>query len=80
MFNNNLPVLFHCSIAHATVARVTGDVESVTSAGFVTVSVGYELTSDDYGNLDVSVYGKSISLGKKSNSQDAYWIKKLLTD
>ena len=73
----NTPILFPSFINHYDIAKVFGDPEKVISAGFF--EVGAKPTKKDPENIQVSVFGKSETLGKEVNEEcDPRFIQKLL--
>ncbi len=71
------PILFPCYLNHFDVARGFGGKKNVTSAGFF--EVGAKPTKEDSENIEVSVFGKSETLGKEVNKEiDPIFIQKLL--
>ncbi len=71
------PILFPCYLNHCDVARGFGGKKKILSAGFF--EVGAKPTKEDPENIEVSVFGKSETLGKKVNEEnDSIFIQKLL--
>lgn len=66
------PILFPNFVEHSEM----GITSKVISAGFF--EVGASPTKEDSMDIDVSVFGKSTTLDKKSRKEDAALIKRLL--
>jgi len=69
------PILFHSIISHDTFLNIY-EKDRIMSAGFF--MVGAEPTEKDDKDIGVSVWGKSVTLGKKTREEDAELIKNLL--
>ena len=70
----NVPIIFPDCLTHTDVANNYGGKDNVVSAGFVQIS------SDSDGMNTYHAYGDSISLGKKSEENDSYIIRRVFED
>ncbi len=71
------PILFPSFINHCDIARGFGGKKNVISAGFF--EVGAKPTKKDPENIEVSVFGKSETLGKEADVEnDPRFIQRLL--
>ena len=73
MFNDCDPVLFHCSSHHVSISNRFSP-KIATSAGFV------KIRSKMDGEIEVIVYGESVSLKLKPKPIDDLLIKEMLTE
>ena len=73
----NTPILFPNYVNHSDIAKAFGGKDKVLSAGFF--EVGAKPDKDDLDNINVSVFGKSVTVGKEVDKEnDPFFILKLL--
>ena len=70
------PILFDNTIAHSEFTDMYPNPDYILSAGFF--AVGAKPSENDPDDIDVSVFGESVSLKLKSNPEDARHIKRIL--
>ncbi len=70
------PILFHSVINHCDIGTKGNSRGKVISAGFF--MIGAESSDDDEKDIDVSVWGKSVTLKIESRKEDERLIKQIL--